>query len=514
MNRTLQEIIRKILPFILFIGILFFVFTRVTYLFREVSISRDNITGFSDEGEMDVVCIGASTMVEYYQPLTAWEKYGFTSYAYATIYGQFDLYWRYIDKVLETHNPELFVIDIRMITAMDEEVNESGLRFWTDSLPMLSLTRYASLNDYLDVHSLEEKTDTMSYYIDIAKYHTNTLALSSPENWKYIDNKRGSKYKGHELSSVHHFFEEPVVNTEEMAELSQMQSKALYHLLDYCKEKDLNALFVVCPYIVKEEEQKVYNTVKGIVESYGYNYINANEYYEEMDFDFTTDIKNVNHVNCIGAEKYTVFLGNYITNTYEIPTHRGDDSYSQWDADSQAFSEALRASKEEIYQTIKDKYAAAELAESIKKTEDLYEWLSWAKNPNYSLVVCASMKDGSFGDIKIADKQCLEDCGIDVNKKVNCLRISSGEEIIFTEESEESISYSGWLGELDGMPLVICEVNMEDEIELNVGGREVLFSGDGIHLILVDNNFKEVIDCVGIDENTDGTINMIRMKNK
>lgn len=55
-----------------------FLYTRVTYLFREVSCSRDTITGFEEEEKLDVVCIGSSTIVEYYQPLTAWKNYGYT----------------------------------------------------------------------------------------------------------------------------------------------------------------------------------------------------------------------------------------------------------------------------------------------------------------------------------------------------------------------------------------------------------------------------------------------------
>ena len=163
-----RQTIKKILLFIFFILILFVVFSKVTYLFREVTDSRDNITGFEKEDNLDVVCIGASTMVEYYQPLTAWKEYGFTSYSYATIYGQFDLYSRYIDRVLKTQNPELVVIDIRMIAAMQEEVNETGLRLWTDSLPILSIERYFSLYDYFKIHTLDKEENKTSYYFDIA----------------------------------------------------------------------------------------------------------------------------------------------------------------------------------------------------------------------------------------------------------------------------------------------------------------------------------------------------------
>ena len=58
-----NEKLKKILSLIVFISIALFAYTRVTYLFREVSCSRDTITGFEEEEKLDVVCIGFSTIV-------------------------------------------------------------------------------------------------------------------------------------------------------------------------------------------------------------------------------------------------------------------------------------------------------------------------------------------------------------------------------------------------------------------------------------------------------------------
>ena len=75
---------------------------------------------------------------------------------------------------------------------------------------------------------------------------------------------------------------------------------------------------MVCPYVVPQEDQQVYNTAKDIVTSYGYQFINANEFYDEIGLDFSTDMKNINHVNSVGAEKYTRFLSEYIISHYDI----------------------------------------------------------------------------------------------------------------------------------------------------------------------------------------------------
>lgn len=506
-----QEIkykIQKIILFILFLGILFFVFSRVTYLFREVSISRDNITGFEQESDLDVVCIGASTMIEYYQPLTAWKEYGFTSYAYATIYGQIDLYWRYIDKVLETHSPELFVVDLRMITAMEEKVNESGIRFWTDSLPILSLDRYASLNDYLDMHALEEGGNKASYYLDIAKYHTNSVALETPDNWNYINNKGNSLYKGYELSSEHHFIKEPVVNTEEVTELSTTQAEVLYQLLDYCKDRDINVLFVICPYMVLEDEQKIYNTVGDIVSSYGYNFVNANEHYADMGLDFSTDMKNINHTNSLGAEKYTKYLAGYIMDNYDIVPETDEKSYEQWQHSYDLFRIELSKQKDIIYQTVEEKYEAVEMAKELLETNDFQEWYSIAQNENFTTVICGNLEKCRLEQLELKEQQQIVNLQIDIDGRDRFLRIASGENMIYFEQGTEDIDYISGLGAIDGMGQIVCEVHVDGEVRMKLGEDEYDRIDDGIYCILIDNNYKKVIDSRILYVSDEGVIQM------
>lgn len=510
----MKQKIKRILEFTIFLCILLFIFSRVTYLFREVSLSRNNITGFDKEGDLDVVCVGASTVVEYYQPLTAWNEYGYTSYAYGTLYGQMELFWRYMDRVLETQNPKLFVVDLRMMTTLTEEgIYEQGLRFWSDSLPILSADRYFSLRDYFKIHSLNEseRQSRLSYYLDIAKYHTNDSALASPDNWMYMNNRGYSKYKGYEISSTHHFYEKPAVDINEKAELSQIQYHVLYQLLNYCKEKDLNVLFVVCPYIVQEEEQRVYNTMKEIVTSYGYHYINANECYDEIGLDFQTDLKNINHVNCVGAEKYTRFLAGYIIKNYEIQPHENDESYAQWDKDYDIFAKELEKEKEKVYETVQDKLDAVNLSQHLAECEDFYEWTSGARNDNYTVLVCADLSKCSYCDIGVEEKQLLENWGIDISHSNYYLQVSCGGEIICLEDNPEGIDYSGYLGVIDGLGQVPYNVQIDDSgAKVSIGDKEYIPSVNGISFILVDNNLKKVFDSVILYVNDDGSFRIER----
>lgn len=507
---TANKNVKKIVSFVVFICMALFLYTRVTYLFREVSCSRDTITGFEEEEKLDVVCIGSSTIVEYYQPLTAWKNYGYTSYAYGTLYGQMELYWRYIDRVLQTQEPELFVVDIRMLSTMAEQGYEQGLRFWTDSLPVFAKDRCLSIKDYLNTHTMDGNNDRLTYYFDIAKYHTNGAALASKDNWQYMNNKGNSDNKGYELSSDHHFFEKPVVTTKEKAELSQLQSEVLYQLLDYCKEKNLNVLFVVCPYIVSEEDQRVYNAAQDIVNAYGYHFINFNHYYDEMKLDFSSDMKNINHVNCAGAEKYTNFLADYIVKTYNISSHSSDISYSGWDEKSERFSEKLTEGKMIIDETIKDKRDAADLASYLAQCDNPVEWSLGVQNDNYTVISCAKLQECNLDKMNVESSNLLEKWNINSDDNGNYLRVNCGDEVIFEEKTSDELQYNGYLGVIDGLGQIPYEVHIGDEMSLLIKDTEYILNDNEITLLLYDNNYKKVVDRLAFSVTDDGAVKIDR----
>lgn len=507
---NVKKNVKKIVSFVIFICIALFLYTRVTYLFREVSCSRDTITGFEEEEKLDVVCIGSSTVVEYYQPLTAWKNYGFTSYAYGTLYGQMDLYWRYIDRVLQTQDPELFVVDVRMLSTVTEQGYEQGLRFWTDSLPVLAKDRWLSIRGYLNVHTIDGKNERLPYYFDIAKYHTNSEALASQNNWQYMNNKGYSDNKGYELSRDHHFFEKPIITTKEKAELSPLQSAVLYQLLDYCKEKNLNVLFVVCPYIVGEEDQKIYNTAQDIVSEYGYHFINFNNFYDEMKLDFSSDMKNINHVNCAGAEKYTNFLADYIVKTYDISSHSGNASYSEWDEKSDSFAEKLAEGKKSIDETIKDKRDAADLALYLAQCDNPVEWSLGVQNDNYTVISCAKLEKCNLDKMDVESSHLLGKWNIHADDDGNYLRVSCGDEVFFEEKISDELKYSGYMGVIDGLGQVPYEVHIGDDMSLLIKDTEYILNDNEITLVLFDNNYKKVVDWIAFYVTDGGEIKMIR----
>lgn len=80
---------------------------------RNASIDRANVIGIKEEKELDVVFVGGSSTLVYWQPLKAWHEFGFTSYNYSTNSNQAENIKYYIKDILKTNSPELFEVDLR-----------------------------------------------------------------------------------------------------------------------------------------------------------------------------------------------------------------------------------------------------------------------------------------------------------------------------------------------------------------------------------------------------------------
>ena len=55
-----------------------------------------------------------------------------------------------------------------------------------------------------------------------------------------------------------------------------------------------------------------------------------------------------------------------------------------------------------------------------------------------------------------------------------------------------------------------CEVVIDDEVQLMVGGQQFSPIQGGVQLVLFDNNFKRVVDSPVLTVRPDGSICMVR----
>ncbi len=501
LKERLKENYQKILKFIgfvVFLAIAFRLFCNVTYLFRSVaSMSRPHISGMKNEEKLDMVYVGGSAAYVYWQPLRAWNDCGFTSYNFATDAVQAENLKAYMKEVRTSQDPQLYVVDVRAFEYYGQEeldIREAGIRNGTDSLDITSPERYELLQKYFANRFPEEETDGLSFYLDISKYHTNTDNLGVELAWKYINNHGTSPNKGWEWIDSYAYLEEPEdFVTDERAELAENSRDLLEDLLAYCQKEELKVLFVVCPYHITKEQYAKYNTIGDTVKSYGFDYLNANDHYSDMELDFTTDFYNRNHVNLYGAEKYTAFLEDYICSNYSLPDHRKDAGYDSWDEDYQRFLEEKKGHAWSVRYLASEVKRGERIGARMRKTSQIAGWSILAEDERYTLLIATN---GDFDwPNKIVDQNILAKWEL-MNGATDQIRVVSGEEMIYTNAQDGKKGYSGTLGTWQDITFHMGAGN--NHCFLMIDDEEIPMGREGINVVVFDNNYRTIADTVFI----------------
>lgn len=493
--------IKSIIGFCVFIVIAVSAFLKVTYLFRPTEYDRNHIVGIEEE-DVDIVYVGGSAVFVYWQPQKAWNDCGYTSYNFATNTVQAENIKAYIEETQKTQNPELYIVGVRAFQYYSDDQAEAGLRNGTDSMDMTSINRYKLLSDYWSNRNLTDDTDILSYYLDIIKYHTNTGNLASSTAWNFINNNGNSVNNGWEWIDNYGYLEEPTgFATDKRASLAENDQKILTELLEYCKSENLNVLFVVCPYWITQGEQAIYNTIGDTVQKYGFNYLNANEFYEEIGLDWSTDFYNKNHVNLFGAAKYTEFLEKYISENYNITDHRGDELYSSWDDDYERFKREEETHANTVLGLKTDWEKTYEIQEQMCNAASLSEWAQLAEDNRYSLIIAGNGEitwPSNLADIKVLSKWGLQ------QGDSNYIRVLKGAEVIYSNKEDGNASAEGILGIWNDTRYVASVESVPSKI--TVADKDYLANPAGLNIVVFDNNYRTVVGHLTLEVNEEGAM--------
>ena len=355
-GRAVMAGIAKAAAFVVIFAVLFI---HVSYILRPYagSASRKNLCGFYAEkkNSLDIVLIGSSAVFSFWEPMEFWEKYGVTSYNFATGIMVPQMFRHEIDEVLRMQDPKLIILDMRPFSVAEDgyylqpEVanmdHEVPLRNSVDNMKY-SLNRVRTIQE-----EVPEGKDALPYHFDLIKYHTEWDRLADRQSLLFFRNEAADFARGFKLvdDMVPVNYPDRTKDGHRKA-LTPRLEKIYRDLLDYCRDKDLQVLLLVNEYCQYENEKGYFNFMSDIAEEYGIPFFNTNDVYQEVGMDFETDYYDGSHTNILGADKYTDFIGRYLMEHYSFEDHRKDPAYASWtenEARWDAESDALRASLQE-----------------------------------------------------------------------------------------------------------------------------------------------------------------------
>ena len=288
------------------------------------------VKGFYREPKdsLDMVFIGDSTVYAAYAPPYAYELRGITSYNYA-IGSNVCTVWRPItEEIMHYQDPQVIVVEIggtQYDDLREQHKRSSTLHALLDNMP-LSMNKYRTIRD-LAVGFYGE--NALEYWLPFVRYHNEWSSFG--ELGQRI--REGLAWRNILRGTITRVGFEPVrpetidVRTDyDTMELAEESEQVLREYLEFCRDRDLNVIFVTVPCRYRMKGESRMNFLRGnrageIAEEYGFPYLNLNYVSDEIGLDPEQDFYNDGHMNYRGQIKFTDYFSRLLTEEYGVTPH-------------------------------------------------------------------------------------------------------------------------------------------------------------------------------------------------
>ena len=269
----------------------------------------------------DVIFLGSSTVYSATSPCVLYESYGITSYVLASSSQTSWNSYYMLKEALKYGKPQMVVMDIGFLNQIEEYAEEVSNRKLFDYMKT-SPNKFEAI----EVSKAAEESK-WSYIFPVLRYHERYKDLT-PDDFKYALYKPDVTYNGYimNLNLSDSLEEVPVtLDTAEDYRLNAKNADYLQKIITLCKDEGIQIMLVKTPSYNAKWGVNFENDITSIAALNGINYIDFDLYQDKMNLNYLSDSPdNGGHLNLLGAEKYSFFLGSVIKDNYEIPDRRND----------------------------------------------------------------------------------------------------------------------------------------------------------------------------------------------
>lgn len=310
--------------FLLIFAVLFVCVTEVLKD-KRVELEYDvtsKVKGFYQEPDnsLDFVFIGSSQLYAAIAPNVLFEEFGMTSYDFAANEQPMWISYYYIKEALAHQNPKAIVLDVFTMYG-DAYEKEGATHINLDDLPW-------NLNKIQAIRASVPKGERGAFYFELVKYHDTWNTLDEHKVVSSFWNKR-NVYRGYSPFVVPHVYGDgalqEVIDQTERAPMGAMAKEWLDKIIELTRKEGVGLILIKTPN-GHAERQKLYLSVEDYAKEKGVPFLNMNTVFDGEA-----------HINVIHAETVTRYVGNYLTERYEITDKRNDPAYAQWHEDGKYF---------------------------------------------------------------------------------------------------------------------------------------------------------------------------------
>lgn len=295
---------RNVLKSILFIFILFVLVELSVFIL--VPKGQSDKYSFLEKGEyevlqenkgtIDVLAFGDSLIYSSINPLQIWNEYGYTVFDVAEPAYIMSNAYKQLEAAIDYHNPKMVIMEGNML--------------------------FRNPKNYPWYDKLSKKLNNL---VPIYKYHNNWKRFFKHNSLEGNVSK-GYKFITKTVPSKNYDYME---YSKEVREFPDRNLEWFEKILSLCKKKEIEFLLISTPSQVSANFPRRSALIR-LSHELNFSYMDLN-LGNPLNIDWTKETKDEGgHLNYLGAQKVSHYLGKYLNDTKMFIDHREDKKYASW----------------------------------------------------------------------------------------------------------------------------------------------------------------------------------------
>lgn len=278
-----------------------------------------------DKNSIDAIFFGTSIMHTDIDVNQMYHDYGFTSYVLSADQQSGSSILYFLKEALKYQKPKVVFIDVQAMSH-GYKYDELSAHYSYDFMK-------TGINKLQGVISLRNSS-VEDIMFPFTKYHARWEELSQSD-FDYVFMDKTNMLNGHFCYMMQNPAEVPAEYEPSSYTLSELgyedTEQCLDNVVEYCNQIGLECVLLRTPNSYSYSQSKYCDALECYAEENAIPFWNCNDYYDEIGTDFSTDFIDGHHMSQVGSAKFSKFLGQMISDNFELEDHRGELGYEEWD---------------------------------------------------------------------------------------------------------------------------------------------------------------------------------------
>ncbi|MDO4188407.1 MAG: hypothetical protein Q4D29_05390 [Lachnospiraceae bacterium] len=309
---------KKVFNILKYIVIVAVAFSLLTMLFMPKYIEKNadgRITPefYREKTPLDVVFVGSSTVHAGISPMTLYKEGGLRAYDRSNSSQVIALSYYMAKEAIRCNKPKLIVCEVGFIYQEDDYVDEGSSRKSLDGMKW-SKEKVDAIKAMIG-----EEEHFIDYVFPILRFHSRWNDLCA-EDIKYLLYKPTVTYNG-QLLQFKTISDDKIYDPYGLEEGTIATERSMYYLqklVDLCNENDVELALIKLPMINGNWCNSIDDQIQSFADKNGVLYKNFIDDFDSIGFNMHEDFTDGQHMNSIGAEKFTKVLYGFLNDNYSV----------------------------------------------------------------------------------------------------------------------------------------------------------------------------------------------------